>query len=210
VPFAESLNKSGELSESENDLKKLIDSINNSKKFTTFSAFSNSLNDLTCSNKEKETIMNAQTSPDLANENLLIENLNNLKYENELINNLIISQKSSWNNPANSIESKFNFSSLDSLTPAMSNECLSRISSSSGFPSSISSSSATSSSSASPIIFSKCLEDKSEKKFNLETLANNKPQSDCLKTKKQLTRCKVVNLLLFPELQQEKSFTVKK
>ena len=201
VPLGEILNKSGELCESENDLRKLIDSINSSKKFTTISAFSDpTVNTTQCLGREEKVTESAQTNPDIENEKLLIESLNNLKYENELITNLITSQKVSWNNSENTSENKFNFSSNDSATIA--NGCISRMSSSSGFPSSISSSSATSSNSASPIIFNKCLSEKSENKFNtLNESLTERPKNESSKTKKQLTRCRVLNLLLFPELQ---------
>lgn len=199
APLADNLNKSGELCESENDLRKLIDSINNSKKLMTFSAFSEpTINTLYLSREEKGA-ENSQTNPDVENEKLLIENLNKLKYENELITNLATSQQaSSWTNLGNSLENKLNISSIDTTLP---NGCMSSLSSSSGCPSSISSSSATSSSSASPIIFSKCLNEKSETKFNYESLAERPAKSEPLKPKKQLTRCRVLNLLLFPELQ---------
>ena len=200
VPLADNLNKSGELCESENDLRKLIDSINNSKKLTTLSAFSDLTSNTLYLCREEKVAENSQTNPDVENEKLLIENLKKLKYENELITNLVASQQTSsasWTNLGNSLENKLNFSSIDTTLP---NGCISRMSSSSGFPSSISSSSATSSSSASPIIFGKCLNEKSETKFNYESLVE-RPKSEPLKTKNQLTRCRVLNLLLFPELQ---------
>jgi hypothetical protein len=113
------------------------------------------------------------TTVDLQNEKILIENLNNLK----LINNL------------KSVNSKFNidFSSLESISRCSTDELAEDGRISSGFPSSIGSSSSSSCSEVSYLSDHHC----------------SKPVSLALppKTnKRKLTRCRLVNYILFPEL----------
>ena len=146
---------------------------------------------LVCTKETNES----QIDFDQENEKLLIESLNNLKYEQELLNNLKTSQNQLDDVCPAAIshaKSDFNLSSvLDSI---------SRTRNSSGFPSSISSCSAASSTSISPVT----VEFADEAQIKCEKTAKNNPAKSV-----KLTRCNVLNQILFPEL-KELAFAVKK
>ena len=210
--------KTDALNDSEKDLKKLINSINSAKK---------------CDEESDEALDEEIATERQEHEQILIDQLNNLKYEAKLIETLKAanakvdeneaSLKLLWP-PASSASTStvdpattqsqlnkfnFNFSSLYEH-PSMLSLVSSCESSSSGFHSSISSST-----SVSPLTvdFLSCQSAYDENisraratSTNTTASTNQLPRENAVKLPiktKQLTRCRVVNYLLYPELKEQ-------